>query len=81
MVKQDKELPSIRRQCELLRVSRSSLYYEPVTESKEQLALMRRIDEIHLDKPFYGSRLTIATTDEHEIQNQRYRVPPYRYSL
>jgi len=73
MVKHDKELPSIRRQCELLRVSRSSLYYEPLTESKEQLALMRRIDEIHLDKPFYGSRLTtqVLKREGHEVNRKR----------
>ena len=47
---------SVRRQCELLRVSRSGLYYEPAATSAEELALMRRIDELHLDYPFYGSR-------------------------
>jgi len=47
---------SVRRQCELLRVSRSGLYYEPVPTSAEELALMRRIDELHLKHPFYGSR-------------------------
>jgi putative transposase len=47
---------SIRRQCELLQVSRSSVYYEPVATSAEQLAIMRRIDELHLKYPFYGSR-------------------------
>lgn len=48
--------PSVRRQCELLRVSRSGLYYEPVPTSPEELAMMRRIDELHLKYPFYGSR-------------------------
>jgi putative transposase len=48
--------PSVRRQCELLGVSRSGLYYEPVPTSPEELALMRRIDELHLQRPFYGSR-------------------------
>lgn len=47
---------SLRRQCELLGVSRSGLYYEPVGTSDEDLALMRRIDELHLKWPFYGSR-------------------------
>lgn len=47
---------SLRRQCELLAVGRSGLYYEPVGTSAEELALMRRIDEIHLRWPFYGSR-------------------------
>ena len=47
---------SLRRQCELLAVGRSSLYYETVGTSAEELALMRRIDELHLKWPFYGSR-------------------------
>lgn len=47
---------SVRRQCELLKVSRSGLYYEPEPTSPEELALMRRIDELHLQCPFYGSR-------------------------
>jgi putative transposase len=47
---------SVRRQCELLNLSRSGLYYEPVAPDAEELALMRRIDEIHLELPFYGSR-------------------------
>lgn len=47
---------SVRRQCELLRVSRSGLYYEPLAESAEELELMRQIDELHLQCPFFGSR-------------------------
>jgi len=55
MIDADSKL-SIRRQCELLSVSRSGLYYEPVPTTIEELALMRRIDEMHLKWPFYGSR-------------------------
>ena len=47
---------ALARQCELLGVSRSSQYYEPLGESAENLALMRRLDELHLAHPFYGSR-------------------------
>ena len=47
---------SVRRQCELLGLPRSTYYYEPATESLENLALMRRIDEQYLKTPFYGSR-------------------------
>ena len=47
---------SLRRQCELLGVSRSGSYYEPVPESDENLALMRLIDEEFLRHPFYGRR-------------------------
>lgn len=53
---QVQEHVSLRRQCELLAISRSGLYYEPVGTSSEELALMRRIDEIHLKWPFYGAR-------------------------
>ena len=38
----------MRKQCEILRVSRSSLYYEPVPTDPEELVLMRRIDALHL---------------------------------
>jgi len=47
---------SVRRQCELLGVSRSGLYYEPLGESEENLALMRLLDEQYTRAPFYGSR-------------------------
>ena len=48
---------SMRWQCELLGVNRSRLYYEPVEPDGEQLALMRRMDELHLKHPFFGSRM------------------------
>jgi putative transposase len=47
----------LRRQAEVLRLSRSSLYYEPRTVPAADLAIMRRIDELHLDYPFAGSRM------------------------
>ena len=47
---------SVRRQCELLGVNRSGLYYEPVGESEENLLLMRLLDEQYTRTPFYGSR-------------------------
>lgn len=47
---------SIRRQCELVGLARSTWYYRPAGESAENLALMRRIDEQYLRTPFYGSR-------------------------
>ena len=63
---------SLRRQCELLAVSRSGLYYEPVGTSAEELALMRRIDEIHLKRPFYGARkLCQALRIEGETINRK----------
>jgi len=47
---------SVRRQCELLGLNRSSWYYEARGESAENLALMRQIDEQYLLTPYYGSR-------------------------
>ena len=47
---------SIRRQCALLGISRSSVYYTPRAEGAANLALMRRMDALSLQYPFYGSR-------------------------
>jgi putative transposase len=55
MIKRESEL-SIIRQCELLGLCRSSLYYRPQPVSAADLALMRRIDELHLAHPFLGAR-------------------------
>ena len=54
----DRDQPeiSVRRQCELLALNRSGLYYSPVGESKENLLLMRLLDEQYTRTPFYGSR-------------------------
>jgi putative transposase len=45
---------SIRKQCEILSVNRSSIYYAPVGESEENLEIMRKIDEHYLDHPTEG---------------------------
>jgi len=66
--------PSMRRQCELLSVSRSSVYYEPVEPDAEELALMRRIDELHLKYPFFGSRKITQTLKAEGVQINRKRV-------
>ena len=47
---------SVRRQCELLGLSRSSLHYEPAAETAESLRRMRRIDPAYTAHPFLGSR-------------------------
>lgn len=48
---------SIAYQCRLLDVNRSSFYYEPAQESPLNLALMLRLDNLHLEHPFAGSRM------------------------
>lgn len=55
MIDKDNRLP-VTRQCELLNLNRSTVYYQGTGVSDEDLALMRRIDEMHLQRPFYGSR-------------------------
>lgn len=47
---------SLVRQCRLLGISRSAVYYKPIGESESNLQLMRLIDEQFMDTPFYGAR-------------------------
>ena len=47
---------SMTRQCELLSIYRSGVYYKPVPESDENLEVMRMLDEQYLKTPFYGIR-------------------------
>ncbi len=56
MIDRDHELP-VKRQAELVGISRGSVYYHPEPVSQADLALMRRIDELHLEHPFAGSRM------------------------
>ena len=56
MITRDAPELSLSRQCRLLSIGRSSFYYAPRGESPSSLALMRRIDELFMKYPFYGSR-------------------------
>ena len=56
MIDRDHKL-SITRQAELLDISRGTVYYLPQPVSSADLALMRKIDELHLEYPFMGSRM------------------------
>jgi putative transposase len=47
---------SIRQQCQLLGLQRSTFYYQPVPETQENLALMKLLDQQYLRKPYYGTR-------------------------
>lgn len=64
---------SLRRQCELLGLNRSTLYYEPAAESEFNLHLMRLIDEQYLKTPFYGYPRMTAW-----LRRQGYEVNPKR---
>ncbi len=58
----------ISRQCELVGLPTSTYYYQPATESDENLLLMRLIDEIYTDKPFYGKRrITVRLNNDYNL--------------
>ena len=56
MIDRDHDLP-LTRQAAVLNISRGSLYYKPRPVSAADLALMRRMDELHLEFPFAGARM------------------------
>ncbi len=63
---------SVRRQCELLGLARSSLYYEPVPETADNLRLMRLIGEEYTAHPFLGSRrMTRSLNEQGEAVNRK----------
>jgi putative transposase len=64
---------SVRRQCALLGLNRSSWYYEPVAQPAANLALMRLLDEQYLRTPFYGSRRMTAwlRAGGHDVNRKR----------
>jgi putative transposase len=66
---------SITRQAKALGISRGSVYYSPRPVSKVELALMRRIDELHLDYPFAGSRMlqTLLLGEGYQVGRLRVR--------
>jgi putative transposase len=67
----DRVLP-VAAQCRLLQVARSTLYYQPVPASADDLAVMRRIDELHLEYPFYGSRrMAVVLRDDGWVVNRK----------
>src|SRR5882757_1270819 len=56
MIDREHDLP-ITRQAEVLKISRGSVYYLPRPMSSADLAIMRRLDQLHLEFPFAGSRM------------------------
>ena len=68
-LERDHEQISLRRQCELLGLNRSRVYYQPEPVSPEELGLMRRIDEIYTRCPFYGSRRITAQLNRDDEQD------------
>ena len=72
LVEPEHPLLSIRRQCELLGLSRSTYYLGPATSLEEDLRLMRLIDQQFLRTPFYGSRrMTVFLERSGETVNRK----------
>ena len=65
---------SLSHQCRLLSIGRSSFYYAPKGESPSSLALMRRLDELFLKYPFYGSRQMVRQLRREAVRVGRHRV-------
>jgi putative transposase len=63
----------MRRQCTLLGLNRSGLYYSPAAPAAEDLVLMKRIDAIYTDHPFFG---VVTMTDQ--LRGEGYPVGPKR---
>ena len=72
MIDSEVKIPVVH-QCQLLSLSRSTAYYRPQGISEEDLELMRLIDEIHLEFPFYGSRRIRDELDDrgHRVNRKR----------
>lgn len=62
---------SLRTQCDLLSLNRTSLYYRPAPPSPEELYIKRRIDEIYTAYPFYGSRKITAVLRQEMVINRK----------
>jgi len=65
---------SMRRQCALLRLARSGVYRRKAAPDPDDLAVMRRIDELYLAMPFCGSRKMVVALRAEELQVNRKRV-------
>ena len=74
MITRERPGPSLSRQCKLVSISRSGFYYTPTGESPANLALMRRIDELYLKYPFYGSRQMARHLGREGFEVGRHRV-------
>jgi len=74
MVERDHKVLSLSSQCELLHISRGSLYYQAVGETAENLLIMRRMDELFMLYPFYGSRQMMRHLQREGFAIGRHRV-------
>jgi putative transposase len=75
MIDRTHDLP-VTQQCQILKLARSTAYYEPVPISAEDLALMHRIDELHMEFPFAGARMLrdLLKQEGHQVGRKHVRM-------
>lgn len=74
MIERDEGALPLKVQADLLSLSRSSLYYQPVAPSVDEIAIKHRIDEIYTEWPFYGSRRISAQLQREGMSVNRKQV-------
>ena len=74
MIRKGQHKLSLTRQCKLLKISRSSIYYTPVGVNAETLKLMHEIDRVFTKYPFFGSRQIAAYLPQSGFSAGRHRV-------
>lgn len=74
MVENSYEALSIIKQCNILGIPRSTYYYRPIPENEYNLLLMKEIDKLYLDNPYFGSRLMTASLVRKGFKVNRKRV-------
>jgi len=65
---------SLRHQCELLEINRSSYYYEPIPVDEDTLTLMRIVDEIYTKYPFFGTRQMVSYLQRQGVETGRTKM-------
>ena len=68
---------SIRRQCKLIGLSRSNLYYKPKPISESELNILKLVDEIYTAHPYFGTRRMLAELEDHDIGIGRQKIRKY----
>jgi len=72
----DKEIDiSISKQCSLMSLHRSGIYFTPEKESKENLAIMEKLDKQYFLTPFYGIRRLTAwlSKEDHQVNRKQFK--------
>ncbi|QSQ10278.1 hypothetical protein H0A61_02679 [Koleobacter methoxysyntrophicus] len=77
MVEKDSKEITVKRQCELLDINRTSIYYTPVPISPEEIEIKHKIDEIYTRWPTYGYRRITAMLKRYGYEINRKRVRRY----